>query len=255
MLSGTTENPHSHPSHDEGNGGNSSKNKKPRLNDKTQNVTQPNGATGATTSVAAHNGNGTPGANQGQTPRFTYNARVGLTATQAAQQQTVSSKEPDPDDEAMDQDWIEVQRTRERYLAVTVDMESIHGDTVAEKKEELKKLLLDLKVNCTEGPNRTKDKHGKSAFRIAVETQKDLDILLVAQAISHDTATDTQTFYDMFEQLDNSKQTSEQERAIEIYGLHPRTPEFRIQSAMAKFGDVEKISTRPCKNGVKIIAR
>ncbi|KAF9140209.1 hypothetical protein BGX20_007563, partial [Mortierella sp. AD010] len=59
----------------------------------------------------------------------------------------------------------------------------------------------------------------------------------------------------MFEQLDNSKRTSEQERSIEIYGLHPRTDEFRIQSAMAQFGDVEKVSIRPCRNGVKTIAR
>ncbi|KAF9367359.1 hypothetical protein BGX21_007517, partial [Mortierella sp. AD011] len=175
MISGNPENPHTHPSHDEGNGGNSSQNKKPKLIDKNKNVNQPNGAIGATTSIALGNSNGTLGASQGQTRRFAYDVRVGMSATQAVQQQTTLENKTDPDDEAMDQDWIEVQRARERYFAVTVDMESIHGDTIAEKKEELKKLLLDLKVNCTEGPNRTKDKQGKSAFRIAVETQKDLD--------------------------------------------------------------------------------
>ncbi|KAG0359632.1 hypothetical protein BGZ54_009872 [Gamsiella multidivaricata] len=50
----------------------------------------------------------------------------------------------------------------------------------------------------------------------------------------------------MFTRMSNKRRESELERTVEIYGLHPHTPEFRIKSAMSRRGEVEKITTRPC---------
>ncbi|KAF8924698.1 hypothetical protein BGZ58_001538 [Dissophora ornata] len=152
-------------------------------------------------------------------------------------------------DEETKVDWQEVKRAKDRFFAAAVMLDSIHGETAAEKRLELENIMLQVKIHCTEGPTRIKV-NDEPAFRIAVETKEDLDKLLeltfkaeIEQGIEETVC--------MFKRMDNTQRESELERTVEVYGLPSRIAEFRIISAMNTFGPVEKISTRPCCKGVK----
>ncbi|KAF9081165.1 hypothetical protein BGX27_005039, partial [Mortierella sp. AM989] len=251
MAGGKSENPSHHLTDDAQFQGNANS-KKQKLVGNSQDTLNRGESSGATTHTAIINANGTSGTNLQQKPL--YNPKMGLTAMEETQQ-----RPPIPtstvEDESMDNEWFEVQRTRERYFAATVRRDYVFGENKELKKQELKQLLIRHRIHCTEGPTEAKSTYGEAIFRIAVETQEDLDNLLSLTIDEEDEENGTASNYPMFKRQDNTRHTSEQERSIEIYGLHPRTPEFRILSAMAQFGDVEKVTTRPCKRGFKIIAK
>ncbi|KAI7815886.1 hypothetical protein BC939DRAFT_508849 [Gamsiella multidivaricata] len=91
------------------------------------------------------------------------------------------------------------------------------------------------------------------AFRIAVETEEELKRLLDLTVELEDE--DGMPYEDkMFIRMDNKRRESEMERAVEVYSLDPRTSDFRIKSAMSRYGEIENVATRPCSKGIKITA-
>jgi hypothetical protein len=151
-------------------------------------------------------------------------------------------------------EWHQVVRTKERFFAAVVMLEMLHGTTVREKRQELEEFMVEKQVHCTEGPTKIMFESGEAAFRIAVETEEELQRLLDVIVEGED-ETGVLTQETMFTRMDNKSRESALERTVEVYGLHPRTPEFRMQSAMSRFGEVEKINTRPCSKGIKITAQ
>lgn len=251
MLAGNQKNPLHHRSDDEENSPIANA-KKPRPADPNQEPNQQHGADGATTLNATDGAGPSTGTkNSG----FSYNNKIGMKAMKAAQTNT-ARKEPEELDESMEpeSEWVEVPRSKEHNFTVTTFMGHLHGTTIAEKKRELQDLLLTRKVHCTEGPFKSKDAHGHPGFRLTVETQEDLDKLLEVTIEGEDQEGNKHVTH-LFTRYDNTLRQTEQQRSIEIYGLHPRIDEFRITSAMSQFGEVEKINTRICRNGVKMSAR
>ncbi|KAF9904022.1 hypothetical protein BX616_001430, partial [Lobosporangium transversale] len=145
----------------------------------------------------------------------------------------------DEDDEEMDDEteWIEVQRTKERFFVATAPVDLIYGDTYAMKRDELQQILIHQGIHCTEGPTRIKNKDGQKVFRVAVETLGDLENLLELTHHKEDEENGTSSEQPIFTRVDQDQRITEQDRSVEIYGLHPRTDDFRIKSAMAQFGE------------------
>ncbi|KAK3818511.1 MAG: hypothetical protein J3Q66DRAFT_400025 [Benniella sp.] len=165
------------------------------------------------------------------------------------------SMEISTEDQNMGGEWHEVQRARDRRLAAVAPLEYLYGITVKAKQQELERLLLDLRVNCIEGPSMIPMTLGKKAFRIAVETKEELDKLLNAKvALESENGIEEQV--QLFTRLDNNQRAAELQRTVEVYGLHPLTAEARIRSAMNMYGQLEdkEIATRPCTKGCKITA-
>ncbi|KAG0366463.1 hypothetical protein BGZ54_005297, partial [Gamsiella multidivaricata] len=253
MQSGNSRNPQ----HDRPDDGGMANAKKLKPTGGILEPSQPVRAAEATTSAALPNPGGPSGTALPPTVAIIYSSKMGLKAMNAKQHEDVAEAVA-MEDESMEQEaqeeWIEVQRARDRFFAASIHLDSIHGNTAAEKKSELQDILLRASVHCTEGPSRIKLPTGEAAFRIAVETQSELDMLLrFEDRITLEDGTTEK--YSMFTRMDNTRREAEQERTIEVYGLHPLTDDFRIKSAMARYGVVEKIITRPCKNGIKITAR
>ncbi|KAF9342115.1 hypothetical protein BGX34_008778, partial [Mortierella sp. NVP85] len=131
------------------------------------------------------------------------------------------------EDQNMGGEWHEVQRARDRRFAAIAPLEYLYGDTAKEKERELEKLLIDLKVNCIEGPSKIPMTLGKKAFRIAVETKEELEKLLSTKvALELENGMEEQVL--LFTRLDNSQRAAELQRTVEVYGLHPLTAEARI---------------------------
>ncbi|KAF8953809.1 hypothetical protein BGZ46_003133 [Entomortierella lignicola] len=227
--------------------------KKQKITGKSLDLKQVVRSVGATTPNATGATGSGSSSSQQQKPQGSYNGKIGIAAMQNAVCEESTTIEMD--DESMENEWIDVQRARERYFVAIVDQDRIFGDTKAKKRDELKNLLVIHKIHCTEGPTDTKSDEGAKVFRVAVESQADMDQLLSLTIEDEDEGEGTGTFYKMFKRLDNARKTSEQERSIEIYGLHPRTDEFRIRSALSQYGDIQKVTTRPCSRGVKVTAR
>ncbi|KAF9994918.1 hypothetical protein BGZ79_000310, partial [Entomortierella chlamydospora] len=248
-MNGSTENQFHHPP----NGDSSDGRKKPKTKGNPLDPSQVVEGVGATTPITIGKTGTTAPSSQQLKPTGAYNSKIGIIGMQNLDH--MHSPNNEMEDEQMEYEWIDVQRNRDRYLAATVPQDLIYGDTKEKRKEELRRLLVTHKIHCTEGPSDAKSATGEKIFRVAVESQKDLDVLLSLTVEDSNEEERTSLFYKIFTRLDNARQTSEMERSIEIYGLHPRTEEFKIQSAMAKFGDIQKITTRPCSRGVKIIAK
>jgi hypothetical protein len=179
-----------------------------------------------------------------------YKANLGLSGMSATKTIEMEDAQMGGDD-----NWTEVRRTRDFHFVATVPRDFIFGETNMDKINELRQILIMEKIHCTEGPTPIKLKNDDRGYRIAVESQEDLTTLLnLTVDMTNDEGREEK--YTMFTRLDNTSQLLlEQERTIEIYGLHPRTDTFRITSSMTRYGIVEKIATRPCRRGVKIIAR
>jgi len=165
------------------------------------------------------------------------------------------SMEISTEDQSMGGEWHEVQRARDRRFAAVAPLEYLYGNTAKEKERELERLLLDLRVNCIEGPSMIPMTLGKKAFRIAVETKEELDKLLIAK-VELEIENGIEEQVQLFTRLDNSQRAAELLRTVEVYGLHPLTAEARIRSAMNMYGQLEdkEIATRPCTKGYKITA-
>ncbi|KAF9176058.1 hypothetical protein BGZ49_006770, partial [Haplosporangium sp. Z 27] len=138
-------------------------------------------------------------------PQGSYNGKIGIAAMQNAVREESTTIEMD--DESMENEWIDVQRARERYFVAIVDQDRIFGDTKAKKRDELKNLLVIHKIHCTEGPTDTKSAEGAKVFRVAVESQADLDQLLSLTIEDEDEEEGTGTFYKMFTRLDSARKT------------------------------------------------
>jgi hypothetical protein len=57
----------------------------------------------------------------------------------------------------------------------------------------------------------------------------------------------------MFRRLDNSQRTSAMDRTVVLFGIHPRTERIRIQSALVRYGEIEEIRTKNCRDAWKMI--
>ncbi|KAG0352913.1 hypothetical protein BGZ54_002515 [Gamsiella multidivaricata] len=250
MLSGIQKNPLLHrPDEEELGMANS---KKPKPIGGTPETRQTVTNTGATTLSVKNVAEAASGSGQ---RRAAYNNKLGLKAMQAAEQQALAEVQTEEQDEDMSEagetdNRMEVKSTKERLLVATAPADSIYGDTHVERLNKLRVILLTDRINCIDGPARAKDQNGETVYRVAVATQKGMD-LLVSEELEDGTTTEQQ----LFTRMDNTRRVAEQERTVEVYGLHPRTDDFHIKSAMSQFGDIEKISTRPCTKGIKIIVR
>jgi hypothetical protein len=182
----------------------------------------------------------------------TYNAKLGLNGMQ---EEETSTNESIIEDENMDEEWIEVQKTRGREHSAMVNLEYIFGETIGQKLKELKELLIHEEIHCVYGPTLVKTPQGEKKFKLGVETKEELNALLNLTIEVQNEDNETTTTCKMFSENNNNTRALEKERTIEIYGLHPKIAEFRILSAMSKIGKVEKINTLPCRRGIKIMAK
>ncbi|KAI7816412.1 hypothetical protein BC939DRAFT_508352 [Gamsiella multidivaricata] len=227
MLSGIQKNPLLHrPDEEELGMANS---KKPKPIGGTPETRQTVTNTGATTLSVKNVAEAASGSGQ---RRAAYNNKLGLKAMQAAEQQALAEVQTEEQDEDMSEagetdNRMEVKSTKERLLVATAPADSIYGDIHAERLNKLRVILLTDRINCIDGPARAKDQNGET---------------VVSEELEDGTTTEQQ----LFTRMDNTRRVAEQERTVEVYGLHPRTDDFHIKSAMSQFGDIEKISTRPC---------
>ncbi|KAI1291647.1 hypothetical protein EDD11_008800, partial [Mortierella claussenii] len=185
--------------------------------------------------------------------------KLGLKAMQVVEQQALADGQTDEQDEDSSEareldNWIEVKSTKERFLVATAPTDSIYGETYTQRLDELKMILLTDKINCIDGPTKAKGQNGETVYRVAVVTQRDMDLLLEI-SVSEELEDGTMAEQQLFTRIDNTRRVSEQERTVEVYGLHFRTDDFHIRSTMTQFGDIEKINTRPCTNGLNIAVR
>ncbi|KAG0196191.1 hypothetical protein BGX28_010454 [Mortierella sp. GBA30] len=191
--------------------------------------------------------------------QFVYRHRQGIegmrqAARQQAQQQAKQqvSDHSGEDLNMLDRnEWHRVTRVKDRNFAATVLAEKIHGTTLAEKKQELQQMLVECHLHCIEGPTRI-IVSDKAAFRVTFETQKELETVL--EFMWEDEEADIPSQERMFTIMDSTHRNSQLERTVEVYGLHPRIEEFRIRTAMSRFGEIENVTTRPCTKGIKLTA-
>ncbi|KAI1315835.1 hypothetical protein EDD11_000269, partial [Mortierella claussenii] len=254
MLGGIQKNPLHHRPDDEESG--MANSKKPKPTGGAPETGQTAAITRATTLSAKSVAGAASGSGQ---HRPAYNSKLGLKAMQAAEQQALADGQTDEQDEDMSEageldNWMEVKSTKERFLVATAPADSIYGETHAQRLDELKMMLLTDKINCIDGPTKAKGQNGETVYRVAVGTQRDMDMLLEI-SVSEELEDGTMAEQQLFTRIDNARRVSEQERTVEVYGLHPRTDDFHIRSAMTQFGEIEKINTRPCTKGIKITVK
>lgn len=186
--------------------------------------------------------------------KFVYDRNQGLRGMLETEAQ--NSMDITTEDQAMENEWHQVQRARDRRFVAVAPAAYLFGEIIRDKTDELAGVLLLHKVHYTEGPTKIKMATGDAAFKIAVETEEELsDILeIIVNLVGEN---EEPEMVQLFTRMDNHQRESEIERTVEVYGLHPLTTEARIRSAMNKFGQLETkaISTRPCTKGYKITAK
>ncbi|GJJ69415.1 hypothetical protein EMPS_01761 [Entomortierella parvispora] len=255
MQAGSTFNQRSNPSHDHSDGeenalhsGRDGQNKKPKIH-------------GATPSVQ----NNTGSDQQQTTMLYEPNAfvyRKGVKARDMFQQtleqnedvtmENDGTEDTEGGDANEEAEWHQVTRVSARYFTAYTKEDYLTGDTRDEKKRDLVCLLGKAELNITEGPFQVKI-DDEPCLKVAVETETELQKML-AIGIDMPDEEGNDVRIHMFKRLDNTKRELEIERTLEVYGLHPRTHRDRIESALGRFGEIERITTRPCTRGVKITA-
>ncbi|KAF9188920.1 hypothetical protein BGZ49_003891 [Haplosporangium sp. Z 27] len=188
---------------------------------------------------------------------------------------TCQSDETDNSQEVeKEEQWTVVAHQRERALAVRVAHADLHGNTVKERLQDLKELLMDLKVNPTTTPT-TMRIDGIPYFRVPVATQRDLDILLEGmiennqeekhseetddgisqEMIDNDEAPEELPVRQFFELVDvNAERQHSFARSIELYGLPARVNMELLEYSANQLGAVEGIELRGCHRGLKMTA-
>jgi len=156
-------------------------------------------------------------------------------------------------EDAAEQEWHEVHRVKDRFYMAFIEASTLSEGTRKAQEEELRELAWSLKANITDGPHPcTRD--GVPGFKVSVENEQDLLQLLGQQLTITDEDNNVQV-KNMFTRMDNSRRESELERTVEVSGLHPRTELDRIKSAFVRFGEVERVTTRPQREGLRMSAR
>ncbi|KAF9276709.1 hypothetical protein BGZ68_009831 [Mortierella alpina] len=250
LLSGDTNDPHQKRSDDDRDGANSlhSKKQKPDNGDE-----QPQQAQHPTANEAQ---SGPSNANQ----PFVYHPGQGLRgmrqqAEQKFNQQTQHQNTQDEEDEVMDNsaEWHEVVRTKDHLDGAAIKSSNLYGYTDKEKLEELNELIVNAKVHCIEGPFKIRiDSEG--GFRMRFETEEQLGKILELEGVVPD-SDGFDIKQRLFTRLQRYDRQTEMARTVEVYGIHPRTPEARIRSAMSRFGEIEAVRIRACSRGIKSTAK
>ncbi|KAF9149901.1 hypothetical protein BGX20_005851, partial [Mortierella sp. AD010] len=184
---------------------------------------------------------------------------------------TVESGEDDrSSQEDKEEQWTVVAHQRERTLAVRVAHSDLRGDNVKERLQDLKDMLLGLRVNPTTTPT-TMRVDGVPYFRVAVATQKEMDTLLegVVDDSLHEGSDMSQEMEEsdglvgpqqstprpFFLRIDlTAERQHDLARSMELYGLPARINMDLINYAANQLGTVEKIELRGCSRGKKMIA-
>ncbi|CAO3570247.1 unnamed protein product [Mortierella alpina] len=249
LPSGDTNDPHPKRSDDDRVRENSlhSKKQKPDNVDQSQQLPQH--------STAAEAQSGPSNANQS----FVYHSGKGLRgmrkqAEQEFKQQTQQQSNQDGEDEVMDNsaEWHEVVRMKDHIDGAAIKSRCLYGATDKDKLRELNDLIVGAKVHCIEGPFKTRiDDEG--GFRMKFETEEQLAAILEMEGlVPNDDGEDIQQR--LFTRIQRSDRQTEKARTVEVYGIHPRTPEARIRSAMSRFGEIEFVRIRACSRGIKSTA-
>ncbi|KAF9950689.1 hypothetical protein BGZ72_007679 [Mortierella alpina] len=249
LSSGDTNDPHPKRSDDGRDGENSlhSKKQKPDNVDQSQQ--------GPQQPIATEAQSGPSNANQ----PFLYLPGQGLRgmrkqAEQQSKQQTQQQSSQDSEDEVMDNsdEWHEVVRTKDNIDGAAIKSRNLFGVTDREKFRELNDLIIDAKVHCIEGPFKIRI-DGEGGFRMKFETEEQLQKILALEGLVTD-IDGMSTQQRLFTRLQRSDRQTETARTVEVYGIHPRTPEARIRSAMSRFGEIEFVRIRACSRGIKSTA-
>lgn len=183
------------------------------------------------------------------------NYKVGTSIRETHQQRTTEDEEMDEDvitENDEPNEWHEVTRTRDRHFMLFAKDEILTGEDQNEKKEELLHILWHMKINVIEGPFHKTTATG-NGYKFTVETETEMNKLL-SSTVEAKNEEGNPVKHAMFKRLDNTERVLEIERTVEVYGLHPRTHLDRVKSALARFGEIERITTRPCTRGMKITA-
>jgi len=147
--------------------------------------------------------------------------------------------------------WHEVTRTRDRFFTAFARATVFHKDTIQGQKDELLELVWSRKINITDGPHACKVAD-EAGFRIAVENQEDLlELLRIPVLIADQDGNEMAEA--MFRRLDNSQRTSAMDRTVVLFGIHPRTELIRIKSALVRYGEIEEVRTKNCRDAWKMI--
>ncbi|KAI7827955.1 hypothetical protein BC939DRAFT_444158 [Gamsiella multidivaricata] len=141
MQSGNSRNPQ----HDRPDDGGMANAKKLKPTGGAIEPSQPVRVAETTTSAALSNPGGPSGTAPPPSTALIYSSKIGLKAMHAKQHQDVAEAAA-MEDKTMEQeaqeDWIEVQRARDRFFAASIHLDNIHSDTAAENKSELQDILL-----------------------------------------------------------------------------------------------------------------
>ncbi len=249
LSSGGTNDPHSKRSDDDRDGENSlhSKKQKPDNVDQTQQLSQQPAATEAQS--------GPSNAKQS----FVYRPDQGLRgmrkqAEQEAKQQMQQQTSQDGEDAVMDTEveWHEVFRTKDHIDGAAVKFRNLFGTTEKEKLRELNDIIISATVHCIEGPFKTTI-DGEGGFRMKFETEEQLARMLELEGEGTDVEGNVYK-QRLFTRIIRPDRQTEQARTVEVYGIHPRTPEARIRSALSRFGEIESVRIRACSRGIKSTA-
>lgn len=193
---------------------------------------------------------------------FVYRPQQGLRAMrkqaeQEAQQQQ-QQKQQQSNDDGEDQtmvsrdDWHKVVRAKDRLDDAAIIASNVYGRTDNEKIMELNAIIERAQVHCIQGPTKiTID--GQGGFRMRFETQEQLEQILDTRLEIVD-VNGQESEARLFTRLVHSQRQTELARTVEVYGIHPRTPEPRVRSALSRFGEIESVRIRACSRGIKSAA-
>lgn len=148
--------------------------------------------------------------------------------------------------------WHEIKRTKDLNYRAAVPREFFPG-TKEKSIQLLRETVWNYGVNITEGPEEC-EVSGKEYYRFRVESEEDLQKVLDIRA-RRTNEDGIQEEMAIFNRMDTSSRDAEIERTVEVCGLHPRTEIAHIQSAFVRFGEVERIITRPHREGWRISAK
>ncbi|KAF9555306.1 hypothetical protein EC968_009017, partial [Mortierella alpina] len=187
---------------------------------------------------------------------FVYRPDQGLRGMRKQAEQEAKQQQTglDGEDAVMDteEEWHEVLRMKDHVDGAMIKTKHLYGVTDKEKLRELNDLIVDARVHCIEGPFKTRNE-GEGAFRMKFETEEQLARILELEGEALDPEGNVYQ-QRLFTRILRPDRQTQQARTVEVYGIHPRTPEARIRSAMSQFGEIEGIRIRACSRGIKSTA-